>query len=119
MFICSNCKLHSLHLEQFRFDHISQIKHLENTIEYERKRTELLQSRLDRVLRLTDTNSNSNSNSQGPVSIQSSVSPIKQRHIAEVESRKKYWESKVKEVDEIDRMDRTNQVVTTSDGQED
>lgn len=84
-----------------RSDFYSQIKQLEDSLEYERKRTELLQSRLDKVLRLTDTQPNSNlSANQDHVPVRSSVSPIKQRHIAEVESRERYWKNKIKEIEE-------------------
>jgi len=92
-----------------RQDFIFQIRTLEEALNYERNRSEELQGKLDKVLRL-DIGENK---VQGEVKLplRQTASPMRQKFTAESESRRKYWAEQIKKTEE---RDRAREVVTSS-----
>ena len=98
---CRSCIIRHEHLRMIMEMHALEISRNRKDLEYERTRSEELQKRLDIILRL----SKPEITNKEPVPVQAPISPMRQRHTAEAESRAKYWKEQVKKVEERDKTE--------------
>lgn len=96
---CETCKVR----EQFHHEtdnrYLVWIKHLENSLEYERKQNEYLNNKLDRLLRLVP-NEGPRVPNQTFTPVRGIVRPSQVRMTAEAKSRQDYWKRRNKEQEE-------------------
>lgn len=100
---CHACAAKDEYLQIMRENYLVQVRHLENTIQHERKQTALIQEKLFMAIRLekrNEVNIGPTPQINGKEThIRGVVSPMKQRATAEADSRARYWRAKAEVIE--------------------